>query len=56
MHTYSSRAQSGGEPSLQGKVPDQYFIVSNNELVRVKFVMVFGKQKTRSAPSERWNQ
>ena len=54
MHIYSSRAQSGGEPSLQGKVPEQYFIVSNNELVRVKFVMVFGRQRTRSASTERW--
>lgn len=38
-----SRQQSGGEPSFTQKVPEKYFIVSNDDLVRVKFVLVFDK-------------
>ena len=42
-----SRYQSGGEPSLQQKVPDKYFVIANDELVRVKYVLVFGRLRKR---------
>lgn len=38
-----SRQQSGGEPSLSQKVPEKYFVVSNDDYVRVKYVLVFDK-------------
>lgn len=45
--TVMSRYQSGGEPSLQQKVPDKYFVIANDELVRVKYVLVFGRLRKR---------
>ena len=38
-----SRRQSGGEPSFTQKVPEKYFVVSNDDYVRVKYVLVFDK-------------
>lgn len=40
-----SRYQVGGEPNIQGKVPEKYFIVSNDEYIRIKYVMVYETQK-----------
>ena len=40
-----SRSQVGGEPSLLQKVPEKYFVVKNDEFVRVKYVLVFETQK-----------
>ena len=42
-----SRTQIGGEPSLDQKIPEKYFIVANNELVRVKYILVFGRSRSR---------
>ena len=38
-----SRQQYGGEPSFTHKVPEKYFVVSNDDYVRVKYVLVFDK-------------
>ena len=38
-----SRQQSGGEPSITQKVPEKYFVVSNDDYVRVKYILVFDK-------------
>lgn len=35
----------GGEPNLQQKVPEKYFIVTNDEFIRVKYVLVFELQR-----------
>lgn len=40
-----SRTQVGGEPSLLQKVPEKYFVVKNDEFVRVKYVFIFEMQK-----------
>ena len=41
-----SRQQSGGEPNIQGKVPERYLIVLNDEFIRVKYVLLYGKKRT----------
>lgn len=41
----TSRQQVGGEPSIQGKIPEKYFIVSNDEFIRIKYIFVFETQK-----------
>jgi poly[ADP-ribose] polymerase 16 len=46
-----SRQQSGGEPSLQQAIPDRYFVVTNDELVRVSHLLVFTQQRRRSSTS-----
>lgn len=46
-----SRDQTGGVPSLQQKVPDGYFIIPNDELLRVKYILFFGRQKAKPSPS-----
>jgi hypothetical protein len=38
-----SRQQSGGEPSFTQEVPEKYFVVSNDNYVRVKYVLIFDK-------------
>ena len=38
-----SRRQSGGEPSLVQRVPEKYFVVPNDDYVRVKYILVFNK-------------
>lgn len=35
---------SGGEPSLQQSVPDRYFVVTNDEMVRVSHLLIFTQQ------------
>lgn len=40
-----SRQQVGGEPNIQGRVPEKYFIVSNDEFIRIKYLFVFEAQK-----------
>ena len=37
--------QQGGEPSLSRRIPEQYFVVTNNELVRVKYILVFAQER-----------
>lgn len=39
-----SRQQAGGEPSLQHTIPDRYFVVTNDELVRVSHLLLFTQQ------------
>ena len=41
---YRSRRQSGGEPSLQHSIPDRYFVVTNDELVRISHLLFFTQQ------------
>ena len=36
-----SRTQVGGEPSLNQRIPQRYFVVQNNSWLRVKYVLVF---------------
>ena len=36
------RARSRAENSEGGDVPEKYFVVTNNQLVRVKYIMVYG--------------
>lgn len=43
VHFDRSRKQTGGEPSLTQKVPEKYFVVSNDDYVRVKYVLVFDR-------------
>ena len=43
---HRSRVQIGGEPSINQKIPDKYFVVTNDELVRVKYVLVFSHRRT----------
>ena len=35
----------GGEPSINQKIPDRYFVVTNDELVRVKYILVFSHRR-----------
>ena len=48
LFAYRSREQAGGEPSIGQKLPDKYFVVHNNEHLRVKYIFVFG-HKSRLA-------
>lgn len=47
--TIMSRQMSGGEPSLQQSVPDRYFVVTNDELVRVSHLLIFTQQNKGSS-------
>ena len=42
MYLCRSRVQAGGEPSIGQKLPDKYYVVHNNEHLRVKYILVFG--------------
>lgn len=37
--------QRGSEPNLQNDVPREYFVVSNDELVRVKYVLLYRREQ-----------
>eukprot|EP00731_Ephydatia_muelleri_P031675 Em0023g182a len=48
-----SRVQAGGEPSVGQKLPEKYFVVQNNEHLRVKYIFVFGHKRGQPV-SESW--
>ena len=39
--------QHGGEPSINQKVPERYFVVTNDEMLRVKYILVFAQERVR---------
>ncbi|XP_019855808.1 PREDICTED: mono [ADP-ribose] polymerase PARP16-like [Amphimedon queenslandica] len=49
-----SRVQHGGEPSINQKVPERYFVVTNDEMLRVKYILVFAQERGRPSPTRRW--
>ena len=42
----TSKTRSTAKNSESGEVPDRYFVVTNSELVRIKYLLVFSKSKT----------
>ena len=40
-----SRTQIGGEPSLNQRIPQRYFVVQNNSWLRVKYVLIFSHRQ-----------
>ena len=43
----SKHARRGSEPNLQNKVPEEYFVVSNDELLRVKYLLLYRRDKKK---------
>jgi len=41
----AARARANAGPSEGGDVPEKYYVVQNNEVIRVKYLLVYG-QKT----------
>ena len=44
---FRSRVQVGGEPTLNQKIPERYFVVTNDELIRIKYILVFAHERSR---------
>ncbi len=42
----SSPSRARAKDSMGGDVPDKYFVVTNSELVRLKYVLVFAKRRS----------
>ena len=41
-----SRSRSRARNSEGGDVPERYYVVTNNQVVRVKYVLVYAEKKT----------
>ena len=42
-----SRAQVGGEPNFNQKIPERYFVITNDELLHLKYILVFAQQTVK---------
>ena len=43
----SDRQRAQAPDSLGGDVPEKYYVVTNNEVVRVKYLLIFAEKSLR---------
>ncbi|XP_077989084.1 protein mono-ADP-ribosyltransferase PARP16-like [Glandiceps talaboti] len=48
----STRSRAQAPSSLGGDVPDKYYVVTNNQVIRVKYLLVFASKTVQRVPSQ----